>query len=140
MGVRDDGQAYNLTTGAPHAVGPVAGAIQGRCGLGPDQAASNKLVTHALTAEGFDASEDGTGRGTPLVADTAPTVRTQQRNNSNPGTEADMLVTDGSAGIPFDPQPDAHRYAAMGDAVTVPVISFIGSRIAALEDGRNPDA
>jgi hypothetical protein len=27
-------------------------------------------VTHALTAEGHDASEDGTGRGTPLVAST----------------------------------------------------------------------
>lgn len=26
------------------------------------------VVTHALTGEGFDASEDGTGRGTPLVA------------------------------------------------------------------------
>lgn len=25
-------------------------------------------VTHSLRAEGFDASEDGTGRGTPLVA------------------------------------------------------------------------
>jgi len=25
------------------------------------------IVTHALTGEGFDASEDGTGRGTPLV-------------------------------------------------------------------------
>jgi DNA (cytosine-5)-methyltransferase 1 len=25
------------------------------------------MVTHALTGEGFDASEDGTGRGTPLV-------------------------------------------------------------------------
>jgi DNA (cytosine-5)-methyltransferase 1 len=25
------------------------------------------FVTHALTGEGFDASEDGTGRGTPLV-------------------------------------------------------------------------
>ncbi|MBA3622891.1 MAG: DNA cytosine methyltransferase [Methylibium sp.] len=29
---------------------------------------SGHLVTHALTGEGFDASEDGTGRGTPLVA------------------------------------------------------------------------
>lgn len=96
-------------------------------------------VAHALTAEGHDASEDGSGRGTPLVADTAPTVRSQARNNSNPGTEADMLVTDGDGGIPFDPQPDAHRYAAMGDAVTVPVISFIGSRIAACNEGRHPD-
>ena len=25
------------------------------------------MVTHPLTAEGFDASEDGTGRGTPIV-------------------------------------------------------------------------
>ena len=32
------------------------------------------MVAHALRAEGFDASEDGTGRGTPLVPDTAPTL------------------------------------------------------------------
>ena len=25
-------------------------------------------VTHALTSEGSDASEDGTGRGTPIIA------------------------------------------------------------------------
>lgn len=28
---------------------------------------SETLVTHSLRADGFDASEDGTGRGTPLV-------------------------------------------------------------------------
>ena len=33
-----------------------------------------QAVTHALRAEGFDASEDGTGRGTPLVPDAAPTL------------------------------------------------------------------
>lgn len=32
------------------------------------------LVAHALRAEGFDAGEDGTGRGTPLVPVTAPTL------------------------------------------------------------------
>jgi DNA (cytosine-5)-methyltransferase 1 len=31
-------------------------------------------VSHTLTGEGFDASEDGTGRGTPIVPDTAATV------------------------------------------------------------------
>lgn len=31
-------------------------------------------VAHALTGEGFDASEDGTGRGTPLVAAVAATL------------------------------------------------------------------
>lgn len=28
---------------------------------------SETFVTHALTAEGFDASEDGSGRGTPVI-------------------------------------------------------------------------
>jgi DNA (cytosine-5)-methyltransferase 1 len=31
-------------------------------------AESETLITHPLKGEGFDASEDGTGRGTPLVA------------------------------------------------------------------------
>lgn len=66
-------------------------------------------VAHSLTGEGFDAGEDGTGRGTPLVASVvsngdahsgfrdehgiiAGTVRTHRRNNSNPITEARELV------------------------------------------------
>lgn len=41
--------------------------------LGRNQGQENAVcvtgaVTHALTSEGFDASEDGTGRGSPLVA------------------------------------------------------------------------
>jgi DNA (cytosine-5)-methyltransferase 1 len=32
-------------------------------------------VTHALTSEGFDASEDGAGRGTPIVSDAADVRR-----------------------------------------------------------------
>lgn len=51
-------------------------------------------VTHALTSEGHDASEDGTGRGTPIIAFTckdhgqdagelAPTLRAM--NGTNPG-------------------------------------------------------
>ena len=52
--------------------------------LGRNQGQENAVcvtgsVTHTLTAEGFDASEDGTGRGTPLVAlphvDVMPTLR-----------------------------------------------------------------
>jgi DNA (cytosine-5)-methyltransferase 1 len=37
------------------------------------------LVTHALRGEGFDASEDGTGRGTPLV----PALWSIRPSNSN---------------------------------------------------------
>lgn len=50
-------------------------------------------ITHTLKAEGFDVSEDGTGRGQPIVADISPTLRAgNQRNNSNAATEAEMLV------------------------------------------------
>lgn len=37
-------------------------------------------IAHSLRADGFDASEDGTGRGTPLIADT---VRSHPRPGSN---------------------------------------------------------
>lgn len=36
-------------------------------GLGTDSDCDGGLIAHALRGEGFDASEDGTGRGTPLV-------------------------------------------------------------------------
>ena len=36
-------------------------------GMGTDFDCGGGLVAHTLRAEGFDASEDGTGRGTPLV-------------------------------------------------------------------------
>lgn len=36
-------------------------------GMGRQDFETETLVTHALRAEGFDASKDGTGRGTPLV-------------------------------------------------------------------------
>lgn len=40
--------------------------------------------THTLTGNGFDASEDGTGRGTPLVTAFDPTQITSSENRSNP--------------------------------------------------------
>ncbi len=46
-------------------------------------AESETLVAHALRAEGFDASEDGTGRGTPLVPVAAPLS-----DGSNPNSNA----------------------------------------------------
>lgn len=53
---------------------PTLRANGGDCGGG-----SEGLVTHTPRGEGFDASEDGTGRGTPLVAvphtKTMPTLR-----------------------------------------------------------------
>jgi DNA (cytosine-5)-methyltransferase 1 len=45
----------------------VADTISAGCGNGRRQEDDRNLVAHTLTAEGADGSEDGTGRGTPLV-------------------------------------------------------------------------
>lgn len=58
--------------GGDHGAGAVviAGAVTSKWAKGSGVPAGDEcynLVTHALRGEGFDASEDGTGRGTPLV-------------------------------------------------------------------------
>lgn len=70
----------------------VAFPVLSREGKGPASSvdSGNIVVTHSLRADGFDASEDGTGRGTPLVV--ADTVRSHPR----PGSNSCGLV------IPFD--------------------------------------
>ena len=154
-------------------------AIRGRADgaeveCGPDGGPSNALrtngggsshalvaitgpVTHALTAEGHDASEDGTGRGTPIIA---ATLTSGGHPNSNaPGrrreddenlvgtettvrrltpTECERLQgfpdgwTETSSG---KPQTDSPRYKQMGNAVAVPVFEWVARRIVAFEDG-----
>lgn len=54
----DEGQTMIASAAAPSLTGNPHGDNESREGL---------LVAHALRAEGFDASEDGSGRGTPLV-------------------------------------------------------------------------
>ena len=49
-------------------------------------------VAHSLRGDGFDASEDGTGRGTPLVVDVCPTLRAcgnKTGGDRPPGTDVD---------------------------------------------------
>jgi len=67
----------------------IAGALGARTGRsrGAQDASRGPMIAHALRGDGFDASEDGTGRGTPLIAfsakdrgadalaDLAPTLR-----------------------------------------------------------------
>jgi DNA (cytosine-5)-methyltransferase 1 len=53
---------------------------------------SETLITHTLKGEGFDASEDGTGRGTPLVPCVSPTLRAGGNKTGGdrpPGTDVD---------------------------------------------------
>jgi DNA (cytosine-5)-methyltransferase 1 len=79
----------------------------------------------ALTAEGADASEDDTGRGTPTAA-TETTVR-----RLTP-TECERLqgFPDGwTATSNGKPQADSARYRQMGNAVAVPCVEWIARRI-----------
>ena len=48
-----------------------AGALTASSGgCDENDAADGRMIAHSLRGEGFDASEDGTGRGIPLIADT----------------------------------------------------------------------
>jgi DNA (cytosine-5)-methyltransferase 1 len=51
----------------PEIVGQAMSAKWSKGSSGPAGDEHHNLVAHALRGEGFDASEDGTGRGTPLV-------------------------------------------------------------------------
>lgn len=51
---------------------------------GDHVAAESHLVMHCLRSEGADASEEGTGRGVPLVLAFDPTQMTSPGNYSNP--------------------------------------------------------
>ena len=58
---------------------------------GVDSDCTDTLVTHSLRGEGFDASEDGTGRGTPLVPVAVPILEA--------GARTGISTTDPRAGI-----------------------------------------
>lgn len=161
---------------------------------GDHESREGLLVAHALRADGFDASEDGTGRGTPLVAfsakdhgadagEIAPTLRAggHAKSHANAGVMpavafqtrgsnldvGDVAGTFGSnadrasgsapmvathrvrrltprecerlQGFPDDwtlvpyrgkPAADGPRYKALGNSMAVPVMRWIGRRIA----------
>lgn len=55
------------------------------------------MVAHSLRAEGFDASEDGTGRGIPLVPAVHPTL--MSNSNSTGGNRSPGMDADSAAGL-----------------------------------------
>lgn len=157
---------------------------------GPDDndAQGGRLVTtHTLTSAGHDASEDGTGRGTPLTVGTL--TRGSATGMDREMVDADQIIASHATGggakglacghlspgaglggngapaiaggvgvrrltprecerlqgfpddwtlVPTVRCPDSRRYAAMGDAVTVPVARWLGERIqqAEMETGQ----
>lgn len=106
--------------------GDIAGTVSSKWAKGTGGPAGDEvynLITHALRGEGFDASEDGTGRGTPIVpvcfsskdfgadavADLAPTLRT-----TNPPAVAFDLRGRAGGAMPEGPHDTANLRAASG--------------------------
>ena len=91
------------------------------------------FVAHTLRASGFDASEDGTGRGTPLVPIEAAGVRrlTPRECERLQGFPDDYTLVPWRGGAATD----GPRYKALGNSMAVPVMRWIGRRIAASAAG-----
>ena len=107
--------------------------------------------THALTAGGHDASEDGTGRGCPVIAATltaglsrpgisAPGRRQEDDFNLVSAVETVVrrltpLECERLQGAPdgwTDGQADSPRYRQLGNAVAVPVFEWVARRLVAI--------
>lgn len=113
-------------------------------GMNRIDAESESFIAHALRADGFDASEDGTGRGTPLIAcgrDVAGTLKQRMRGATDEVMAVRRLTPvecerlqgfpDGYTAVEYRGKPaaDGPRYRALGNAMAVPVIGWIGGRI-----------
>ena len=110
-------------------------------------------ISHTLTADGHDASEDGTGRGTPIAA-IAPDVAATLTASGGGGRRRE----DDTNLVAFDPEttvrrltplecerlqgaPDgwtagqhnSPRYRQLGNAVAAPVFTWAGRRIVAVD-------
>jgi DNA (cytosine-5)-methyltransferase 1 len=155
----DDAERGTLIrSGVAHAP-DIARCVATREGSSLDYETTTTMIAHALRAEGFDASEDGTGRGTPLVpVGFAQNQRDEVRLMdvcgalaSEPGMKQttyafqDMQVRrltprecERLQGMPDDhtqvpnrskPAADGPRYKALGNSAAVPVLRWIGERI-----------
>ena len=123
------------------------------------------MIAHSLRADGFDAREDGTGRGTPLVpiafaqnqrqevrtldiagalssirrgdAKNETLLKTHMRVRRLTVTECERLMgfQDGYTLIPYRNKPaaDGPRYKALGNSMAVPVMRWLGERIAMVD-------
>ncbi len=122
------------STGGTHGVNmtpELSPAVKVGSGLGIP---SPPAVAHSLRADGFDASEDGTGRGTPLV----PSCMTVRRLTPRE-CERLQAFPDDYTMIPWRGKsaadcPDGPRYKALGNSMAVNCMEWIGERIAAYEE------
>jgi DNA (cytosine-5)-methyltransferase 1 len=90
------GTDFDLDDGLIASTGNVAHCLNAG-GMGRQDYETETLITHALRAEGFDASEDGTGRGTPLVPVAYAIQERAVSENPNAGPDGAGYRTDGMA-------------------------------------------
>jgi DNA (cytosine-5)-methyltransferase 1 len=123
----------------------VAGTVSAKWAKGsggPSGDEAQNLVAHTLRADGFDASEDGTGRGPPLtvshasaafvpgVASAAAVRRLTPRECERlQGLPDDWTLVPWRAGLAAD----GPRYKAIGNGQAVNVMRWIGRRIELVE-------
>ena len=70
-------------------------------GMGRQHFESETLIAHALSADGFDASEDGTGRGTPVVPVAICTAHTQSNGSGFSDDIAHTLESGSAQAVAF---------------------------------------
>ncbi len=71
-------------------------------GMGRQDFETETLIAHALSADGFDASEDGTGRGTPLVPVAICTAHTQSNGSGLSDDVAHTLESGTTQAVAFN--------------------------------------
>lgn len=103
------------------------------------QAGAVHGVAHTLKAEGFDASEDGTGRGTPLVSvnvsedispclGVAPAASSQPNVGNGQGTVVGTLTTRLANNAMGAPEVDGGHYMAWPKEITPTLNASFGSK------------
>jgi DNA (cytosine-5)-methyltransferase 1 len=71
-------------------------------GMGRQDFETETLIAHALSADGFDASEDGTGRGIPLIPIAICTAHTQSNGSGFSDGIAHTLEQTNSQAVAFN--------------------------------------
>jgi hypothetical protein len=121
--------------------GQIAGALAAEAGMKQQnylaQSATTPAVAHTLRGEGFNASEDGTGRGTPLVPQSMTVRRLTPRECERLQGFPDDWTMIPYRGKPPEECPDGPRYKALGNSMACNCMAWIGERIAAYEN-QNP--
>lgn len=88
-------------------------------------------ITHTLKAEGFDGSEDGTGRGQPITNSGAAVRRLTPVETERLQGFPDNYTRIPWRSKPAEQCPDGPRYKAIGNSKAVPVVRWIGARLKA---------